>query len=90
MAVKSEYLDSGDRQRLVGAADLLIAALESACHSTELWHIRGDLGQLQKDVERVRRTVQDQPPSRPWYVLQVWFWPFIGSAVSVLPDGLVA
>ena len=62
MAAQPEHVGGSDRQRLLNDADVLIAALESACHSRELWHIRGDLVQLQDHVGRVRRTVEHQPP----------------------------
>ncbi|MDQ6675349.1 MAG: hypothetical protein M3069_32220 [Chloroflexota bacterium] len=68
MAAQSEYFDGSARQRLLHDADVLIAALESACHSRQLCHIRGDLVQLQDHVERVRRTVEDQPTVGP----QAW------------------
>ena len=61
MAAQSQYVDGGDHQRLLNAADALVAALESARHSGELRHIRGDLVQLQHDVERMRRTIEHQP-----------------------------
>ena len=61
MAAQSEHFDGGDYQRLLNAADALVAALESARHSGELRHIRGDLVPLQHDVERVRRTIEQRP-----------------------------
>jgi hypothetical protein len=67
MAAQSEQIDgSSDRQRLLNDADALVATLESARHAGELWHIRGDLAQLQANVERVRRTVEHQPRRGPW------------------------
>ena len=62
MAAQSGHFDGSVRQRLLNDADALVAALESARHSDELWHIRGDLVQLQDHVGRVRRTVEHQPP----------------------------
>jgi hypothetical protein len=62
MAAQSQHIFGGDHQRLLNAADALVAALESARHSGELRHIRGDLVQLQHDVERVRRILEHQPP----------------------------
>jgi hypothetical protein len=60
MAAQSQHVDGGDHQRLLHAADALVAALESARHTAELRHIRGDLVQLQHDVERMRRTIELQ------------------------------
>jgi len=61
MAAQSGHFDGSVRQRLLNDADALVAALESARHSDELWHIRGDLAQLQHDVKRMRRVVEHQP-----------------------------
>jgi hypothetical protein len=65
MAAQSETFPGNDRRQLLEAADALIAVLENARHGVALRHIRGDLAQLQRDVERVRRTVEHQPPIRP-------------------------
>ena len=75
MAAQSENADCcSDRQRLLNDAHTLVVALESARHSGELWHIRGDLAQLQDHVERVRRTVEHQPRVGPWtHVLYACF-----------------
>jgi hypothetical protein len=74
MAAQSQHVDSGDHQRLLNAADALVAALESARHSGELRHIRGDLVQLQRDVERMRRTIEHQPTHglRAGEVFEFW------------------
>src|SRR6266849_5946655 len=61
MAAQSGHFDGSVRQRLLNDADALVAALESARHSDELWHIRGDLAQLQHDVKRMRSVVEHQP-----------------------------
>ena len=66
MAAQSQHVDGGEHQRLVNAADALVAALESARHSGELRNIRGDLAQLQHDVERMRRTIEYQSTLGPW------------------------
>jgi hypothetical protein len=61
MAAQSQHVNGGDQQRLLNAADALLAALEYARHSGELRHIRGDLAQLQHDVERMRRIIEHLP-----------------------------
>jgi hypothetical protein len=61
MAAQSQHVDGGHHQRLLHAADALVTALENARHSAELRHIRGDLVELQHDVERMRRTIEHQP-----------------------------
>jgi hypothetical protein len=89
MAAQSETFPGSDRRQFLEAADALIVSLESARNDATLRHIRGELAQLQRDVERVRGTV-DQPRIRPWYVLHAWFWPTVDTAFSALPDGLIA
>jgi hypothetical protein len=74
MAAQSQHVDGGDQQRLLNAADALVAALESARHSGELWHIRGDLVQLQHDVERMRRTIEYQSTLGPRACGAFEFW----------------
>ena len=66
MAAESETLPDSDRRQLLEAADALITALESARLDAALWRIRGDLGQLQHDVARVRRAVEHQPTLELW------------------------
>jgi hypothetical protein len=83
MAARSETFPGNDRRQLLEAADALIVSLESARHDAALQHIRGDLAQLQRDVERARRTVEHQLRTRPWYVY-AWFWPIIDTAFSAL------
>jgi len=74
MAAQFEHFDVDDRrQRLLSAADKLIAALEDARQSAQLRHIGGDLARLQNDVIRMRSVVEHQPTaSKARGVFEFW------------------
>jgi hypothetical protein len=58
IAAQIDHLGGDRRQRLLGAADALLRALEDAYHSRDLRYTRGDLARLRDDVSRMRRTVE--------------------------------
>jgi hypothetical protein len=57
-----------DRQRFLGAADRLIAALENMRSDNTLRHVRGDVAQLQDDIKDMRCLIERQPAGGlgPW------------------------
>jgi len=91
MATWSDECKGDDRQRLLVTADSLIATLEDVRHDSLFWHIRGDLAQLQDNVEHMRRVVARQPAGgRGLWVIAVsaCVWSTV-DAFSGLPDNLV-
>jgi hypothetical protein len=77
MATRFERRHAHNRQRLLVAADCLIAALEITRNDSSLRDVREDLAQLQDNIANMRRVIARQPLGglTPWaFVLATCLW----------------